>query len=146
MPSVPPHLSYREDNPLLYVLYAGRPGPEVERALADCAPHLPRLRFDVVESEAQVLARLSVVAGSGPVPDLLLVDCQSPGLNAPPIARTLRRRLGLTVPIVLISDHDGVVATAAQLGLSDCAIARRDDPASLAGVLEDAARQAQFRQ
>jgi diguanylate cyclase (GGDEF)-like protein/PAS domain S-box-containing protein len=146
MPSVPPHSFFREDNPLLYVLYAGRPGPQVERALADCAPHLPRLRFDVVESEAQALARLSVVADSGPVPDLLLVDCQSPGLNAPAIARTLRGRLGLTVPIVLICDDDGVVATAAQLGLNDCAITRRDDPASLAGVIEDAARQARFRQ
>lgn len=143
---VPQSLRHLEDSPVRYVLYAGRAGPERERVLVDCAQHAPRLRFDVVESDAQGLARLPALAGTGPVPDLLLVDCQSPGVTVREIARTLRDRVGLDVPMVPIGDADDGVAAATQMGLSVCVITKRDGPGGLPVILENAARQAQLRQ
>lgn len=129
----------------IHVLYAEHHLFDIDLTLRRLAQSAPHLRIDVVRGADAVLARLA--GGDGGLDyDLLLLDYVLPGMNALDLTKTLRRDLGLDIPIVIVTGQgsEEIVAQALRLGVSDYLVKHEGYLHELPLVLDNAFRQVEL--
>ena len=120
------------------VLYAERTASDIDLLQRHLTRFAPHLLLEVVESGDRVLARLQ--PGSGPAPDVLLLDFQLPGMNALELVKQVRQGLQSDVPMLIITgqgDEDSAIQTL-KLGATDYLVKQDDMLRHLPVAIESA--------
>jgi|GEM_PF-1718035 len=123
----------------LRVLYGEANQFDIDLTRRHLARHAPYIRLEAACSSAEVLARLPLRPGGGPIEfDLLLLDYRLTGLNALEVVKAVRQERGLAIPIVLVTGQgtEEVAVQALRLGVDDYLVKREGYLQQLPAVLE----------
>jgi len=86
------------------VLYAEVNAQDIDLTLRHFALHAPFIEMKVVHTSAQVLDHLSAPGSSSDV-DVVLLDYRLPGMVAMELLKEIRQTRGLTMPVVMTTEH-----------------------------------------
>jgi PAS domain S-box-containing protein/putative nucleotidyltransferase with HDIG domain len=129
----------------LRVLYLEQNSTDIDLTRRYFASHAPHIHLEIAETMPDLLKRLP--GKSNPASyDAVMVDYQSPGLNALEILKELRQGRDLDLPVVLVAGHgdDEVAAQALRLGANDYVVKSPGYLFQLPGLLENAYHRVQL--